>query len=268
MFAAYKDRADVVVLYIREAHPTDGRQSQANVREGILIKDPRAVEERRQVARQFASQFKVSLPIFVDTMDDRVGRAYTAAPDRIYVVDARGHVAYKGGPGPRGFRVSDVPPVLDRLLGTKLAATFPPEPPSVKPADPPSEPPGSPAEVRQRLAAMLRRLDVGEKEAGQVVRAMEKRHQAHRGLMEARGGLMHAARSGDGAEKALAAYEQARAKYDEEVRKIDQELDAAVGFSKKPALRAALTAMGLVGTSPAPPLSGMMTGPGGRPRRP
>ena len=122
------------MLYIREAHPTDGRQAQANVRDKVLVRDPRAIKERRKVAREFAAQFKVSLPVFVDTMDDRVNRAYSAWPDRLYVIDGHGRIAYKGGPGPRRFRVAEVPPVLDRLLGPRRAG---PVPADNKPSPPP-----------------------------------------------------------------------------------------------------------------------------------
>jgi hypothetical protein len=61
----------------------------------------------------------VSLPICVDTLDDAVEKAYAGWPDRIYVIDADGKIAYKGGPGPGGFKVADVPDVLDRLLKKK-----------------------------------------------------------------------------------------------------------------------------------------------------
>lgn len=106
-------------MYIREAHPADGWQVQANVREGILVEDPKTLESRAKVAREFASQFKVSLPILVDTIDNTLEKGYTTWPDRIYIVDERGNIAYKEGPGPRGFKVSEVPPVLDSLLGVK-----------------------------------------------------------------------------------------------------------------------------------------------------
>ena len=92
---------------------------QANVRDKILIRDPKEIEERRQVARDFAKQFKVSLPVFVDGMDNKVNADYSAWPDRIYVIDADGKVAYKAELGPRGFRPAEVPPVLDRLLSAK-----------------------------------------------------------------------------------------------------------------------------------------------------
>src|SRR5947208_499625 len=112
MYEKYKDKARIYVVYIREAHPTDGRQVPINVKERILVPDPKTLEERQKVAEEFAEQFKVSIPILVDTLDDKVEKAYAGWPDRMYVIDAKGKIAYKGGPGPGGFKVKDVPPVL------------------------------------------------------------------------------------------------------------------------------------------------------------
>lgn len=87
----------------------------ANVREKILITDPKTLAERQKVAREFAEEFKITLPVLVDTLDDRMGLAYAAWPDRLYVIGTDGKIAYKGSPGPRGFKLSEIPPVLDRL---------------------------------------------------------------------------------------------------------------------------------------------------------
>ena len=87
-----------------------------NERDKILIKDPTTLAERQEVAEDFAKQFKVSLPILIDTIDDRFEKAFAGWPDRIFVLDARGKIAFKGGPGPRGFKVEEVPPVLKKLL--------------------------------------------------------------------------------------------------------------------------------------------------------
>lgn len=102
-------------MYIREAHPTDGWALKKNKFE---IRDPKTQEERQKVAREFAAQLKVSLPILVDTMDDKVETAYAGWPDRIYILDAQGKIAHKGAPGPSGFRPSVVaaPGILDKLL--------------------------------------------------------------------------------------------------------------------------------------------------------
>jgi hypothetical protein len=252
-------------MYIREAHPTDGRQTQANIHENILIKDPKTQEARDEVARDFASQFKVSLPILVDTIDNKVEKAYSGMPDRIYVIDAQGKIAYKGGPGPRGFRVSEVPPVLDKLLGVALASKAGVEEPRPQPG---AGGPGVPQEMRDRTAGMLTRLGVAEKDAKQVMQALDKKMEAYRSVMEARRSLMEvSSREKGDVSKPLAAYQEAQKKYAEASSKIDKDLDAAIGYSKKPQLLGVLTAMGLLGTPPGPPISGMM-GMGGRPGAP
>ena len=39
LYEKYRDRVEFFVVYIREAHPTDGWQVPANVRAGILVLD-------------------------------------------------------------------------------------------------------------------------------------------------------------------------------------------------------------------------------------
>jgi len=41
---------------------------------------------------------------------------YAGWPDRLYVIDGDGKIAYKGAPGPRGFKPDEIPAVLDKLL--------------------------------------------------------------------------------------------------------------------------------------------------------
>jgi hypothetical protein len=90
-----------------------------NVRDNIILNDPKTLPERKAVARGFAEQFRAKIPILVDPMDDPFNKAFAAWPDRIYVLDAAGKVAYKGGIGPGGFHVDEVPPILKKLLGEK-----------------------------------------------------------------------------------------------------------------------------------------------------
>ena len=42
----YKDRATFVMVYVREAHPTDGWSMQSNARFGVAAKQPKSYEER------------------------------------------------------------------------------------------------------------------------------------------------------------------------------------------------------------------------------
>ncbi len=90
-------------MYIREAHPTDGWRVQANDRAGIAIRQPRTYDERVGAAEQACAMLGLSLPGLVDGMDNGVNLAYSAWPDRVYVVNLDGRIVVKAAPGPRGF---------------------------------------------------------------------------------------------------------------------------------------------------------------------
>jgi hypothetical protein len=111
LYADYKDKAHVYVVYIREAHP-DMEKNKFN------IPQPKTLEARRKVAKEFAEALKLTIPLLVDSMDNAVGKAYAGWPDRVYVIDGDGKVVLKGGPGPQGFSpaVKAAPAVLDKLL--------------------------------------------------------------------------------------------------------------------------------------------------------
>src|SRR5262245_57366534 len=102
-------------MYIREAHPVGGRLRPPDQ---FRIADPKTLEERRKVAQTFARQVTLSVPILVATIDHQVEKAYAGWPDRLYVIDPRGKIVLKGGPGPGGFMpaVKQAPEILDKLL--------------------------------------------------------------------------------------------------------------------------------------------------------
>jgi alkylhydroperoxidase family enzyme len=45
----------------------------------------------------------MTIPLLVDDIDDRVGHLYSGMPDRLYLIDRNGRVAFKSGRGPFGF---------------------------------------------------------------------------------------------------------------------------------------------------------------------
>jgi hypothetical protein len=59
--------------------------------------------ERHKNASKAVEALGLTMTTVVDDMDDSVSRAYDAFPDRLYVIDRDGRVAYAGGPGPRGL---------------------------------------------------------------------------------------------------------------------------------------------------------------------
>jgi alkylhydroperoxidase family enzyme len=88
----------------------------------IVVKQPLSEEERTGVARRCCSALKISMPVVVDEMDDRVGHAYSGMPDRLYLIDRKGRIAYKGGRGPFGFKAGELEQSLLMLLLDKEGA--------------------------------------------------------------------------------------------------------------------------------------------------
>jgi len=64
--------------------------------------------ERTKTAHQCTATLKLTMPTVIDKEDNAVNSAYAAWPDRLMIVGKDGKVAYKGGPGPGGFKVNEV----------------------------------------------------------------------------------------------------------------------------------------------------------------
>jgi hypothetical protein len=88
----------------------------SNDRIGISIQQPKTAKERVAVAKTCCTSLGITMPMVVDEMDDRVGHAYSGMPDRLFVIDPDGRVAYKGGRGPFGFKVGEMEQALIMLL--------------------------------------------------------------------------------------------------------------------------------------------------------
>ena len=118
LYATYGKDVKFLMVYIREAHPTDGRQSAANEREKILFKQPTTFDERIDIAKEMCTKLEISIPGVIDGIDNKVNDAYNAAPDRLYLVSKDGKIAYKGGPGPRGFDPAELEAAIKQELGS------------------------------------------------------------------------------------------------------------------------------------------------------
>jgi hypothetical protein len=95
-------------VYVREAHPTDGWRMRSNDRAGVAAAQPRTDAEREAVADRCCKALKMTIPLLVDAIDDRVGHAYSGMPDRLYLIDRSGRVVYKAGRGPFGFKPGEL----------------------------------------------------------------------------------------------------------------------------------------------------------------
>src|SRR4051794_31200475 len=84
----------------------------SNDRAGIAVAQPATRRERGAVAARCCESLKMTMPLLVDELDDRVGHAYSGMPDRLYVIGRDGRVAYQGGRGPFGFKPGEMEQAL------------------------------------------------------------------------------------------------------------------------------------------------------------
>ena len=112
----YRDRVEVVFVYVAEAHATDGWQMESNVEEDVLVANHVTIDDRFAAARESVERLDLTLPVLVDQMDDAVSNAFAAWPERIYVVDREGRIADVGGPGPFEFDPDAAAAAIDALL--------------------------------------------------------------------------------------------------------------------------------------------------------
>lgn len=115
------------MVYIEEAHPIDAWQDGDNVKARIFLHSARTAKERCDVASTCLVKLGIEYPAVVDDIANTTERAYTAWPDRLYVIDRNGRIAYKSQPGPFGFQPGEVARTLERLLpGTGTSTPAPP----------------------------------------------------------------------------------------------------------------------------------------------
>ena len=119
LWEQWRDRVTFVVVYIREAHPEEGWVVVPNRSEEIRVNDPTTEDERVEVAAACALRLEIRMPVVVDDVDDAIADAYGALPDRLYLIDRDGRVAFQGAPGPFGFDPSALATAIDGLVGDK-----------------------------------------------------------------------------------------------------------------------------------------------------
>ena len=94
----YGSMAQFVLVYIREAHPIGGFAEHLG-----RVNDPKTIEERTAIAKRCKAQLRLSFPVLVDDMDDKVATRWGAWPVRTFVIETDGRVAYAGMQGPWGY---------------------------------------------------------------------------------------------------------------------------------------------------------------------
>jgi len=106
-----------------EAHPSDVWQMESNVKENIVFRSPKNSDERASLAGTCGRKLGIKFPAVIDGFDNTTEKAYTGWPDRIYLVDANGRIAYKSKPGPFGFKPDELASALTRLFAKDALAS-------------------------------------------------------------------------------------------------------------------------------------------------
>jgi len=118
IYEDYNNRADFLTVYVREAHPTDEWQMKSNLKDDVCYAQPKTLEQRVMIANDFVKRFKFTLPFGIDDMSNAANDAYAAWPERIYIIDESGRIAYRGGIGPFNYKLEEAREWLAARYGT------------------------------------------------------------------------------------------------------------------------------------------------------
>lgn len=119
MAKRYEGQVPFFLVYVREAHPVDGRQAPRNVRQGILVESAKTLADREATAEICIRKLDIRFPTLVDRMDNQVELAYAGWPDRLYLIGTDGRVVYKSAPGPAGFRPAELEAAIRRTIAAR-----------------------------------------------------------------------------------------------------------------------------------------------------
>lgn len=117
MATRYEKDVPFLLLYIREAHPTDGWQVPQNVKQGALLPTATTQEQKDDHADVCIRKLDIRFPTLVDKMDNKVELSYAGWPDRLYLIGKDGRVVYKSRPGPAGFIASELEAAIRKTIG-------------------------------------------------------------------------------------------------------------------------------------------------------
>lgn len=110
----------------------------SNVKEDVCYAQPKTIEQRIAIGNDFTKRYNYPVPFGIDEMSNAANDAYAAWPERLYIVDESGRIAYKGGNGPFNYDPKEVRAWLAARYGeVKHPEAKPAE--DAKPADKPEE---------------------------------------------------------------------------------------------------------------------------------
>jgi len=106
------------MIYINEAHALDSKWPMGGKNGAPVVEEPRTFKQRKAVAQTCAGALDMApIRMVVDGIDNKVGDAYAAWPDRLYLVGRKGRLEYVGGAGPFGLSPNELEDAIRKQLG-------------------------------------------------------------------------------------------------------------------------------------------------------
>jgi type I thyroxine 5'-deiodinase len=116
LYDQYRDRVAFYAVYIEEAHPSDIWQMSSNIRDHVIFRNPHKESERTAIAESCVRALGIRFPALIDGMSNTVERLYTGWPDRLFLIDRTGHVAFRTTAGPFGFEPAGLASALQAMM--------------------------------------------------------------------------------------------------------------------------------------------------------
>jgi hypothetical protein len=112
----------------------------SNVKDDVCYAQPKNLSQRVAIANDFIKRFHYPIAFGIDDIDNAAEAAYSAWPERFYIIDESGRIAYRGGMGPFHYDPKEVRTWLAARYGEVKH-----DPPATSPAANPSVASPSPA---------------------------------------------------------------------------------------------------------------------------
>src|SRR6202140_6014650 len=81
---------------------------QSNMKDQVVFASPKNEEQRAFIAGACVRKLGIKFPSVLDEFGNSTEQAYTGWPDRLYLIDQNGRVAFKTKPGPFGFKADEL----------------------------------------------------------------------------------------------------------------------------------------------------------------
>jgi peroxiredoxin len=109
----FANRAEFLIVYTRESHPVGEWEVERNKHAHVLVEQPKTFEERKALARQAKQALRLTIPIAIDTMDDKTAKEYGGFTTSAVVIGRDGTIA--------GFRTFADAHAVKRILESAIA---------------------------------------------------------------------------------------------------------------------------------------------------